>query len=544
MTLPRADLVLCGQVAITFAPDRVVTAEAIGIARGRIVAAGQRRDVVGDAAPRSRVIDAGDAAIVPGIHDFHLHLTGMARARREVDLSSAAEPGDIAAALRDAADRLPPGAWLTGGRWGEAVLRGGPALVAAAIGDRPAYLVAHDGHSAWASPAALAAAGIDAATADPAGGRIERDADGGLTGLLRERAMLPVAHRAERLEGEALADAIGETVEELLGWGITGATDAGDYDAARGVGAHADLGESFSRAWEARSRIDGRLRMMLDIPAAATQAAAARGLATGLPLAGTATLRFGWAKLYADGTLGSRTAALFAPASCGDGADLGILRLSPDELLATVTEAHAAQIGIAAHAIGDRAGAAVLDAVASAPPRAPASPPDRLEHAQLMRPADRARLAAMDVTASVQPIHVPSDRDTADACWRGRLAHAYAYRSLAVAGARLALGTDAPIESAHPWRNLHAAVRRHAAGDGRDPWTPDERLPAAAALAAMTLGPGLAVGATDEGHLAPGARADVAVLSCDLATLLAADERLAAVRSELTLVDGLEVHRS
>ena len=286
--------------------------------------------------------------------------------------------------------------------------------------------------------------------------------------------------------------------------------------------------------------------MTLDIPVAAIGAAAARGLATGVALADTSTLRFGWAKLYADGTLGSRTAALFAPASCsdeGDG-DLGILRLSPDELLGTVAEAHAAQIGIAAHAIGDRAAAAVLDAVGAAPSHSPASPPDRLEHAQLMRPADRARLVALDVTASVQPIHVPSDRDTADACWRGRLRHAYAYRSLVAAGARLALGTDAPVESAHPWRNLHAAVQRHAAGDGRQPWTPDERLPAATALAAMTLGPGRAIGATDEGNLAPGARADLAILSCDLATLLAADERLAAVRSDLTFVDGLEVHRA
>ncbi len=544
MTLPRAELVLCGQVAVAFAPDRAVTAEAIGIARGRIVAVGERRDLVADAAPGSRVIDAGDAAIIPGIHDFHLHLTGMARARREVDLSLADELTTVVEALHAAAERLPPGAWLTGGRWHAAALDGDLDQLRHAVAERPAYLVAHDGHSAWASPAALTAAGIGPSVPDPPGGRVERDARGAPTGILRERAILPIAHRAERLEGEGLAAAIGETVDELLGWGITGATDAGDYDAERGIDTHGELGESFSRAWEARPRIDGRLRLTLDVPAAAIEQARRRGFTTGMPLVGTATLRFGWAKLYADGTLGSRTAALFAPPSCDEGADLGILRLAPDELLATITAAHEAGIGIAAHAIGDRAAATVLDAFAAALPRPPAIPPDRLEHAQLVRPDDRRRFAELDVTASVQPVHLVSDREMADACWGGRIGHAYAYRALAHAAARLALGTDAPVESAHPWRNLHAAVQRHAPADGRDAWSPAERLPAATALAAMTLGPGLAIGATDEGHLAPGARADVAVLSCDLATLLAADERLAAVRSELTLVDGREAHRS
>jgi predicted amidohydrolase YtcJ len=375
---------------------------------------------------------------------------------------------------------------------------------------------------------------------------VERDTDGVLTGIVRERAMLPLIAVAQRPEGATLAAAIGEVINELLGWGITGATDAGDYDAAGGIGPAGDLGESFSRLWEARAGIDRRLRLTMDIPAAAIDAAAARGLASGAPLEDTATLRFGWAKLYADGTLGSRTAALFAPPSCGDGdpADLGILRTSADELDGVLAAGRGAGIGIAAHAIGDRAAATVLDALGRAHPRSNGTPSDRLEHAQLVRPADRARLAALDVTASVQPVHLVSDRDTADACWAGRLAHAYAYRSLAAAGARLALGTDAPIERAHPWRNLHAAVRRHAPGDGRTAWRPEEALELPAALAAATIGPALGMGRTDEGHLAVGARADLALLSCDVETLLAADERLDAVSAQLTIVDGREAHRS
>ena len=544
MTPPRATLVVSGQVVVAAGPDRLVLAEAIGIADGRVVTVGERRDVVTAATPGCRVIDAGAAAVVPGLHDFHLHLVNMARTRREVRLDDAPDLATVVERVRGASEELPPGAWLTGGRWEEGVMRGDTGALAAAVGVRPVLLTAHDGHSAWASPAALTAAGIDAGTDPIAGGRIELDANGRLTGIVRERAMLPLVHAAERLEGDGLADAMEETVDELLGWGITGVTDAGDYDAGRGIGPLGDLGESFSRLWEARAVIDGRLRVTLDIPAAAIDRAAGRGLITGGGLADAATLRFGWAKAYADGTLGSSTAALFAPPSCGAGDDTGILRTSPEELDAILGAARSAGIGIAAHAIGDRAAATVLDAMERAAPRRPGVPPDRIEHAQLVRPADRARFANLDVTASVQPVHLVSDRDTAEACWQGRLAHAYAYRSLAGAGARLALGTDAPIEGAHPWRNLHAAVRRHAPGDDRAAWRPDEGLELVAALAAATIGPAEGMGRVDEGHLNVGARADLAVLSCELETLLAADDRLATVSAQLTMVDGREVHRS
>ncbi len=538
MTPPRATFVVSGQVVVAARPDRVVTAEAIGIANGRVVNVGERREVVEAAASGARVVDAGASVVIPGIHDFHLHLTGMARTRREIDLAGAGDVAAIAGRVHAAIERQRGGGWVSGGRWNEEALGGDLSALEAAAAGRPVLLTAHDGHSVWASAAARRAAGIEDGMEPVPGGRIERDGSGSLTGVVRERAMLPLMHAAERLEGDALVDAMAETIDELLGWGITGATDAGDYDADRGIGSYGGLGESFSRAWEARGRIDGRLRLTMDIPVAAIAAATQLGLTTGAGLPAR-TLRMGWAKLYADGTLGSGTAALFAPRSC-DGAaadDLGILRLDAAELDAILTEARAARIGIAAHAIGDRAAATVLDAIAGASPRAAGAPPDRLEHAQLVRPVDRARFAELDVTASVQPIHLISDRDTAERCWQGRMGHAYAYRSLADGGARLAFGTDAPIESANPWPNLLAAVRR-------DGWRAEECLSLPAALRAATLGPAMGMGRADEGHLAVGARADLAVLSCDLPALLAADEGLADTHSQLTVVDGDEVHRS
>ena len=196
------------------------------------------------------------------------------------------------------------------------------------------------------------------------------------------------------------------------------------------------------------------------------------------------------------------------------------------------------------HAIGDRAVAMALDAMEHGGPRFPDAPADRIEHAQLVRAADRPRFGELDVTASIQPIHCASDRDLAEACWADRLGDAYAYRSLAAAGARLAFGTDAPIESVNPWHTLFAAMHRRMPRDDTPDWRPAETIDAATALAAMTAGPAVAAGRTDLGHLRPGAVADLAVLSTDLTTLLAGDEPVADIRSLLTLVDGKEVHRA
>jgi predicted amidohydrolase YtcJ len=270
-------------------------------------------------------------------------------------------------------------------------------------------------------------------------------------------------------------------------------------------------------------------------------AAAERGLRTGMPLEGARTLRFGWAKEYADGALGSGTAALHEPRSCGD-ADPGILRVEPEELDRLFVAGRRAGIGLAIHAIGDRACSTVLDAASRAPQRPSDVPRDRMEHAQLIGPDDAPRFAELGVVASVQPIHAAADRDLVEACWRGRQERAYAWRSLVATGAHLAAGSDAPVEAVNPWLGIFAAVHRRLPSDARGDWRPDQALTAVEALSAYTLGPARAIGAADEGHLRAGARADLAVLSCSLETLLAADERLADVRSILTLVDGVETH--
>ena len=536
----RIELVVRGEIVLAARPGGLETAEAIGIAGSRVVMAGTAAEVLAEA-PGARVVDAPGSAVIPGLHDFHIHLAALARSRREVALDDTRDAGQIADRLRRAAEACPEG-WIVGRGWNEAHLAGGLDLLEGAVAGRAAFLSSHDGHSAWASAAARDLAGLDTGAHDPPGGRIERDGDGAPTGILRETARDLVAPLVTRLQGNALRGALDETLIALAGFGITGASEAGDYTDANGIGADAAFGDSFSTLTDLGELVDGRLRLSLGIPVDALPAAAARGLRTGTLLEGRETMRFGWAKEYADGALGSGTAALFEPRSCADGGT-GILRASPDELDGLFRQARRAGIGLAIHAIGDRAAAEVLDAAARADPRETGVPADRVEHAQLLRGADAARLGALGLVASIQPIHAAADRALADDCWEGghRLDGAYAWRWLADGDALLAAGSDAPVESFNPWLGLFAAVHRRFPGDGRTDWRPDQALSLTEALSAYTLAPATAVGAPDEGHLHPGARADLAVLSIGIEDLLRVDDALGEVRSRLTMVDGREV---
>jgi predicted amidohydrolase YtcJ len=545
MSPPRATSVVSGQVLLAAGSSGIQTADAIGLAAGRVVSAGSRAEVLGAAAAGAQVVDVGSAAVVPGLHDFHLHLVGMARARSEVALDDATDFDAVLETMHAAAARLGPDAWLRGRGWHEASLSMGDLQrLDDAIGHRPALVYSHDGHSAWASFAAMQRAGVDQATPDPPGGRLERGPDGAPSGILRERATDLVEPVAGRVSGEDLVRALHHTLADLAALGITGAVDAGDATPDNGVGPFAPLGDRAAALLAAADRLDGRIRLTVNLPAAAIGSAAALGLRTGLLLDGASTVRTGWAKAFVDGALGSRTAALFAPYACGPPEERGISRLTDADLDAILAAGRAERIALAIHAIGDRGVASVLDAIDRSPARAAGVAPDRIEHLQLMRPSDVSRLAAADITASLQPIHCASDRPLVDACWADRAAQAYPWRSLLSAGTRLAFGSDAPIESANPWLGIFAALHRRHPGDGTADWHPEQALDIAAAIGGYSTGPAVAAGLGDEGHLRPGANADLAILNVDLATLLRGDQALSTVRSELTLVAGAEVHRS
>lgn len=543
MTSPRTSTVLLGQVVVSASTAGIQTAEAVGLADGRVLASGTRADVLSSTGPAPSVLDFGEAAIVPGLCDFHLHLVGMARARREVRLDEARSADAIVAAMREAAGRLSPDGWLRGRGWHDAVLSAtNRSRLDQAIGRRPALVYSHDGHSAWASPAALSAAGLTGATPDPAGGRLERDSHGEPTGVLRERAVDLLDPVAGGVSGPDLDMALRETLADLAALGITSAVDAGDASADGGTGRYGAFGDRASILLDSDA-LDGRLRLSANLPADAIGAAADQGLRTGDAVEGRETVDIGWAKVFVDGALGSRTAALFEPYTCGEAGDSGIARLSAEELDAIVVAARDADIGLAIHAIGDRGAAMVLDALERGPSRAPNLPPDRMEHLQLLRPQDVDRLAAADITASVQPVHCASDRELVDRCWTDRAAYAYPWRDLQRTGTRFAFGSDAPIESPNPWLGLFAALHRRFPGDGMEDWQPQQALDFPAALAGYTTGPADAAGWPDRGNLRPGAHADLAVLSRSLDDLLRGDDDLADVRSQLTLLAGGEIHR-
>ncbi|HEX5579150.1 MAG TPA: amidohydrolase family protein, partial [Candidatus Limnocylindria bacterium] len=320
--------------------------------------------------------------------------------------------------------------------------------------------------------------------------------------------------------------------------------DAGDSAPEGGDGRYAALGDRASALLALGDRLEGRLRLAVNLPAEAIAAAAAMGLRTGMPVDASRTMRIGWAKAFMDGALGSRTAALYEPYTCGPPGQTGIPRLAAEELDAIIAAGRGAEISLAVHAIGDRGVGEVLAAFERSGPRAGDAPPDRIEHLQLVRSSDLPRLAADDITASMQPVHCAADRPMVEACWADRREAAYPVAALRVAGARLAFGSDAPIESANPWTGIFAAVHRRFPRDGTRDWGVGQAIGIEAALAAYTLDSALSAGLPDEGHLRPGARADLALLNVDLATLLRADDELVDVRAEVTLLDGREVHRA
>ncbi len=280
MSPPRAGTVVIGQIVIAAEAERLVTAEAIGIADGRVVSSGTRDEVVEAARPDAARIEVGPRAVVPGLRDFHLHLVGMARARREVVLDGATDVASVVGLLRSGAERLPADAWLRGRGWREEAMTGADReTLDRAVGGRPALVYSHDGHSAWASSAALHRARLDSSARDPVGGRLERDVGGELSGVLRETATDLVERVAERLRGEHLSRAVDETVAELAALGVTAVVDAGDSAPDGGAGPYAVLGDRASALLSLRDRLDGRVRLTVNLPADAIADAAATGTA-------------------------------------------------------------------------------------------------------------------------------------------------------------------------------------------------------------------------------------------------------------------------
>lgn len=525
-----ADLILVHGVFYPVQPVAPVHG-GLAVRGGRIVYLGDDAGALARRGPATQVIDLAGRAVTPGLIDAHSHLAGLGEAIEEIDLIGAASYDEVIRRVREAAGRLPAGAWLRGrgwdqNRWPDRSFPTHQAL-SQAVPDHPVWLTRVDGHAALLNARAMAALGIDAAVHDPVGGRLLRDTAGQPTGVLVDRAMglanLPAPTAADR--ERRLAAAARHCVE----LGLTTVTDMGigaaDYDA------YAEL------------RRGGRLPLRAALFLTDDEALLERWFARGPELDPAARVTVRGVKMYADGALGSRGAALLEPYS-DDPGNLGLLVTAGDHLEAVARQAAAHGFQVAIHAIGDRGGLVALDAME----RALGGPrPElrfRLEHAQVLRLQDIARLARLGIVASMQPTHATSDMPWArNRLGERRLEGAYAWRKVLAAGGRLALGSDFPVESADPRLGLYAAItRQDLAGQPPGGWLPGERLSREEALRGFTLDAAWSLFLEPEiGSLEVGKRADLVVFARDPMTVPVADIPRAAV--DLTLVEGQVVYR-
>ena len=534
------------------------TAEALVMREGRVAAIGRAVDLRRDASD-AELVDLHGGLMVPGWYDAHVHFMWWSLQRSRLDLVEAATLQDALARIEHHCRSLPAGAWLIAyrfdknrwGRWPTA------AELDAVTRDHPAVIRTRDGHARWANSRALALAGIGAATADPPGGRIDRDAAGNATGILFEQAnrLLDAVVPAPTADECVAAARRGQ--QEAWRAGIVGLEDLEDAAALaafRRLQENGDLGLRIAMGipYQSPADVDATVReserqlaSFTRNPAAAdalrASAAAPRhdfetALANGTRTGdGDEWLRTGHLKIFTDGALGSQTAALDEPYEGID--DRGILRIEPDVLRRDVARAAAAGIAVAIHAIGDHAVHVALEAIAPTRSTAPQLR-QKIEHLQLVRSADLSRFGSLGVIASMQPIHATSDRDLADRYWGpGRTGRAYPWRTLRQTGAVLAFGSDAPVEPIDPLLGIYAAVTRKRPTD-EEPWHAEQSLDMDEALAGYSIGAAYALGVEREaGMLRTGMRADATVVDRDI--LQEGAESLLGTRVRATITGGV-----
>jgi predicted amidohydrolase YtcJ len=529
---PKADIVLTNGIVYT-AATKPTTVEAVAITAGRISAVGTSQGLAPLVGPKTRVIDLHGRAVVPGFEDSHAHVLSVGFAHIDVDLVGAKTYAEVVERVAAAARDRKPGDWIRGrgwheSKWSEAptdAVRGFPRheALTAVTPDNPVMLERADGHALLVNAKALEEMGITKDTAAPAGGEIIHDDLGLPTGVFVDNAQ-SLVHPPERTPAENRR-ALDLAMEEALRKGVTTLTDAG-----------ADLETTaLYREYAAAGKLGVRLYVM------------ASGLATlkewkeprvGLG-GGFLTLRA--VKLYADGAMGSRGAALLEPYD-DDPGNSGLLVTPPEGILEAARWALPRGFQVATHAIGDRANRIVLDQYETAFREFPGVKDHRfrIEHAQLLDEADIPRFGKLHVIASMQGIHAPSDRPWAPArVGMARVTEGlYVWRKLWQAGARIVNGTDAPVEDLSPIQNFYASVTRMGP-DGTPPggFDPDQRMTREEALRTYTKDAAYAqFEEKDKGSLEVGKRADLVVLSRDIMAVPEAE--ILGAEVDMTVVDG------
>lgn len=515
--------------------ERQPKAEAVFVRDGRIVSVGSNVDVAKQAPADARVIDLKGRTVLPGLTDAHAHLAGIGFRELNFNLEGTPSLADLQSRLRERAKTIEPGRWVVGRGWIESKWTP-PAFptaaeLDAAAPDHPVNLTRADGHAIVVNSRALKLAGIDRTTPNPSGGEIVRDArTGEATGMLVDGAKRLVESLIPPPGPGDIARAleVGAARELSLGWTQVHVAGNGPVELA------------VLRRLVAEGKIKLRIYDAVSGPGPAADAL----LASGAQREGDGShFTARTIKLYVDGALGSRGAALLEPYADATGS--GLLVATEEELMPILTAALRKGIQIETHAIGDRGNRFILDlyekafATVPAAERAVREPRWRIEHAQVLSAADLPRFAKLGVIASMQPSHSISDLYFAPSrLGSTRLAGAYAWRSLLDSGATVVGGSDAPVERGEPLIEFYAAVaRRSLEGFSDANWHREQRVTRAEALRMFTLGAAFAAfQELERGTIEPGKVADFTVFSADVMQI--PEPEILRARCELTIVGG------
>jgi predicted amidohydrolase YtcJ len=476
-------------------------------------------------------VDLKGKTLLPGMIDAHGHVMELGFRALELDLSDTASLAEAQAKIAAYARANPDKAWIIGGGWNQETWGLGRFPTAAdldvAVGDRPVWLARADGHASWGNSAAMKAAGINAKSVAPAGGRIEKGAGGQPAGVFVDAAQALVGKVVPQPLGKDRNAAFLKAQNILLSYGVTATADMGttidDWLTYRRIG---DL---------------GGLRVRIMSYGAGVETTVQIGAVGPSPWLYNDRLKLVGVKLYADGALGSRGAWLKAPYADAPGQS-GAGFMSDTVLRNWMSRAAMDGYQVAVHAIGDRANAEALDAIDEMAQTYKGDRRWRIEHAQIVDPVDLPRFGKYGTIASMQPTHQTGDRTMAEArLGPQRLAGAYAWASMLKNGAKLAFGSDYPVEKPDPWAGWAAAfTRQDAAGQPFGGWRPEEAVTREQAWWAFTGGAAYAGFAEDRiGRLSPGLRADFIVVDRD--PMLASPSDLRATKVQETWIGGEKV---
>jgi predicted amidohydrolase YtcJ len=545
----RVTLLLTNGKVFT-ADEQGTVAQAVAIDGERIVAVGTDAEIR-RGYTAARTIDLRGRLVTPGFNDAHIHFLNGGLAMMRVDFNGATTLAETKRRIAEKARALPEGSWILGRGW-DHTLWGGQWPTRQDLDEvaprHPVFVTRVDGHVSWANSLALERAGITRETRDPEGGELLRDAEGVPTGILKETAAGLVGRHVPQPSREEKLRALELALAEARRYGITSVNDAvSGYDTLE-----------LYRELLAKDRLTVRVAEWLSFETPVEELKRQRDEFNALKV-DPLRIRITALKGFVDGTLGSRTAAMLAPFA-DDPANSGIPRRPPEELNRMAQERAAAGFQLTLHAIGDRANRMALDAFGTAIKQNPAvitglpqmdvgssvtvsSPRHRVEHAQVVSPADFARFRELGVVASMQPSHAISDKRWAqERLGEYRVLGAYSWHTLRAHNVRVAFGTDWPVEPISPYLGLFAAVTRQSTDmEPAGGWWPQERISIADAVRCYTAEPAYAsFEERDKGRIEPGMLADLVVHTRDLLTIPA--KEILNTQAAITVFNGRVVY--